>query len=315
MNVAIVGTGYIAGRHAAALAAMENIHIVGHVDVVLEGAQKAAEQWGGNAYTSADDLLAHEQVDAVWLCVPPFAHGDLERTFLAHNVPMYIEKPVGVDVKQPKELAKEIRDKNAIVNVGYYWRCLEVIPKLKAMLAETPPHLVRIAYHGPTAPAAWWRVQSKSGGQIVEQATHLVDIARYLLGDAEVVSAKVSYHDRPEFPDMDIATATAALLQFEGGLFGSLTATCVLGSFVDTTIEFMCEGRKITLSLREMHIDTPEGRQTESTGEDPLVIADRAFIDAVNTKDASKLPCPYDEALKTQELCYNIQANATKEGE
>ena len=313
LRVAIIGTGYIAGRHAAALKAMPNIIIVGHVDVVPEGAQKAATQWGGNAYTSADELLKNEQIDAVWLCVPPFAHGNLEQTFLDHSIPMYIEKPVGVDVAQPTEIAKAIADKNAIVNVGYYWRCLEVIPKLKAMLAETPPHLVRIAYHGPTAPAPWWRVQTKSGGQVVEQATHLVDTARFLLGEATVLHSLTEHHDRPEFPDTDIATATAALLQFENGVFGTLTTTCILDSFVDTTIEFLCDGRKITLSLKEMHIDTADGRTTESTGTDPLVLADQAFIAAVQANDPSKLPCPYPDALRTQELCYNIQA-ATKEG-
>jgi predicted dehydrogenase len=313
MKVAIIGTGYIAGRHAAALAAMDNITIVGHLDVVPEGAQKAAEQWGGNAYTSAADLLAHEEVDAAWVCVPPFAHGEIETIFLEHKIPMYIEKPVGTDIEQPAEIAKAIKESGVLVNVGYYWRCIEAIPKIQALLAETPPRLVRIAYHGPTAPAPWWHKQARSGGQVVEQATHLVDTARFLLGEAEVVQSMVAHHNRPEYPDLDIATATAALIKFDNGLFGTVTATCVLDSFVDTTIEFLCEGRKITLSLKETHIDTTDGRKTESNGEDPLVLADRAFIDAIQTKDPAKLPCPYDEALKTQTLCYDIQAKAGKE--
>jgi len=313
MNVAIVGTGYIAGRHAAALAAMDNITIVGHVGVKREDAEQAVQQWGGRAYASADELLAAEQVDAVWMCVPPFAHGQLEQTFLQHGehgVPMYIEKPVGVDVAGPEAIATAIASKQAIVNVGYYWRCLEIMPKLQNMLAETPPHMVRIAYHGPTAPAAWWQVQAKSGGQVVEQATHLVDTARFLLGEAQVLQAISEHHDRPAYPDMDIATTTAALLRFDSGLLGSLTATCILDSFVDTAIEFFADGRKITLSLKEMHVDTADGRTTESTGEDPLVRADRAFIAAVQANDPSAVPCSYDAALATQKLCCSIQAAA-----
>jgi myo-inositol 2-dehydrogenase/D-chiro-inositol 1-dehydrogenase len=310
MNIAIVGTGYIAGRHAGALSAMDDVAIVGHVDISLEGAQKAADQWGGRAYTSAAELLAAESVDAVWLCVPPFAHGALEQTFLEAGVPMYIEKPVGVDIDQPSELAAAIADKQAIVNVGYYWRCMESMPKLKQLLAETPPQLVRIAYHGPTAPAPWWHKQAKGVGQVVEQATHLVDTARLLLGEAEVLSATASHFDRPAYPDLDIATATTATLRFESGVIGTMTATCVLDSFVDTTIEFLCEGRKISLSLKELSIDSADGRSTESTGEDPLVLADKAFINAVSTGDTSLLPCPYSEALATQKLCYTIQSRA-----
>lgn len=313
MNVALVGTGYIAGRHAAALKAMENITIVGHVDITKEIAQIAADTWGGNAYDSVAELLQHEQVDAVWVCVPPFAHGDIETTFLETGVPMYIEKPVGVDMELPSKIGQAIAGKQAIVNVGYYWRCLEVLPKLRAMLAETPPQMVRIAYHGPTAPAGWWRVKAKSGGQVVEQATHLIDTARVLLGEAQVEKALTAHHERAAFPGADIATSTAALLQFEGGLFGTFTATCVLDSFVDTAIEFFCEGRKITLSLKELHIDTAEGRFTESTGEDPLVLADRAFIDAVTNNDPTTLPCSYAEALKTQQLCFDIEAAGQKD--
>jgi hypothetical protein len=120
-------------------------------------------------------------------------------------------------------------------------------------------------------------------------------------------------HEREAFAGTDIATATAALLKFDSGLFGSFTATCVLDSFVDTTIEFFCDGRKITLSLKELHIDTAEGRVSESTGEDPLVHADRAFIDAVNANDPGAVPCSYDEALKTQTVCYNIEALSQKD--
>jgi myo-inositol 2-dehydrogenase/D-chiro-inositol 1-dehydrogenase len=312
MNVALIGTGYIAGRHAAVLSKLDAITIIGHVDVTAEGAQKAADTWGGRPYHSVADLLANEQVDAAWLCIPPFAHGEPEQAFIAKNVPLYIEKPIGVDVEQPSKIAKLIADKQAIVNVGYYWRCLEVIPKLQKMLTETPPRMIRIAYHGPTAPSDWWRKQAKSGGQVVEQATHLIDTARFLLGEATVISATAAHHDRPAYPDLDIDTATAALLRFETGLFGAFTATCVLGSFVDTAIEFLCDGRKITLSLKEMHIDSADGRTTESTGEDPLAIADRAFIAAVQAKDPASLPCSYTEALATQKLCYAIQT-ASKE--
>jgi predicted dehydrogenase len=310
MKVAIIGTGYIAGRHAAALAAMDDVTIVGHVDVTKEGAQKAADQWGGTAYTSAADLVAAEKPDAVWVCVPPFAHGDIERTFLEADIPMYIEKPVGVSTEQPAQLLALMQEKQALVNVGYYWRCMEIMPRLQQLLADTPPRMVRLAYHGPTAPAPWWRVQAKSGGQVVEQATHLVDTARFLLGDATIMSATAAHHDRAEFEGTDIATATAALLQFKDGLFGTLTATCVLDSFVDTCIEFFCDGRKITLSLKEMHIDDAEGRHTESTGDDPLVLADQAFIQAVTQHDPSLLPCPYGEALATQILCCGIQTAA-----
>jgi predicted dehydrogenase len=292
---------------------MDGVEIAAFVDVVPEGAQQAAAKWGGKAYTSVDDMFAAETIDAAWLCIPPFAHGEAERTCIDRHVPMYIEKPVGTDLAGPEAIAAALDGKNLVVNVGYYWRCMEVLPKLRGMLAETPPKLVRIAYHGPTAPAAWWRRQSKSGGQVVEQATHLLDTARHLLGEAEIIEARADHTPRPDYPDMDISPATAALLRFYSGPPASFTSTCVLSSFVDTAIEFLCEGRKITLNLKELHIDTADGRTTEPTGEDPLVLADRAFIAAVKAKDPAAVPCNYTEALATQRLCYGISEAARKE--
>jgi myo-inositol 2-dehydrogenase / D-chiro-inositol 1-dehydrogenase len=312
MNIAFIGTGYIAGRHTSALSTLKNITIVGHVDVNLEAAQKAAKQWGGHAYSSVTELLKQEQVDAVWICIPPFAHGEVEAICLAHNIPMYIEKPIGLDVQEPIAINETIIKNNAIVNVGYYWRCLEIIPKLKEMLTETPPRLVRIAYHGPTAPALWWHKESMSGGQIVEQATHLIDIARFLLGEAKVVESLSAHHDRSAFTDLDIATVTAALVRFDSGLFGTVTTTCILDSFIDTSIEFLCDNRKITLSLKELHIDNSNGRTTILTCTDPLLLADQAFITAVQSNNPNALPCSYNEALKTQQLCCAIR-DAAKE--
>ena len=68
---------------------------------------------------------------------------------------------------------------------------------------------------------AWWRRADQGGGQVVEQATHLYDLGRHLVGEAEVVDA-VSIHDRPtDPPDADVADSTAAILRYETGAIGS----------------------------------------------------------------------------------------------
>jgi predicted dehydrogenase len=316
MRVAIVGTGYIAGRHAEALAAMageDAPEIVGFLDVAPDAAAQAAQKWGGKPYADIDEMLEDARPQAVWICVPPFAHGAVESACLRKGVALYIEKPIGTDTDGPQAIADEIARSDSLVNVGYYWRCIEAMPRLKALLDETPPRLVRAAWHGLTPPAPWWGVQEKSGGQMVEQATHLVDTMRWLLGEATVSYATARHTDRPEFPDLDVATVTAAALEF-GEVPALISATCVLGNTTDANIEFYCDGRKITLGRAELTIETPDDKAVEELGSDPLVLADEAFLKAVRTGDASLLPCPYDDALRTQQLCVDIQTQSGQAG-
>lgn len=304
MKVALIGTGYIAGRHAAALAGA-GVEIVGHVG--RSGAEQAAARWGGRAYRDTADLLAREEVDAAWVCVPPAAHGEIEDALIAGGVPLYVEKPVGTDSAGPRRVETALRESGVMAGVGYYWRGMEVIPELRRMLAETPPHLVRAAWHGLVPPAPWWRVEAESGGQVVEQATHLFDLARFLVGEAEVVHAVGRRAELADHPGLDVATVSAATLAFDSGAVGVFTATCVLHGTVDAGIEFFCEGRKLTLTSKVLRREDADGSHEVPVGRDPLVIADERFLSAVRQQDPSLLVCDYADAVRTQELCCRVR--------
>lgn len=306
MKVALIGTGYIAGRHAAALTGL-GAEVVGHVS-----RSGAPARWGGRAYRDTAELLAHEEVDAAWVCVPPHAHGDIEHTLIDHGVPFYVEKPIGNDLDVPRRIAASIHS-GLIVGVGYYWRGMEVLPELRRLLAETPPHLVRAAWHGLVPPVPWWRVEAEGGGQVVEQATHLYDLARFLLGEAEVVHAVARHSPDADHPDLDVATVSAATLAFDSGPLAVFTATCVLHATVDAGIEFHCEGRKLTLTNKVLRREDADGSHETPVGRDPLVIADERFLAAVRDQDPSLLVCDYADALRTQELCCRVRDAAEED--
>lgn len=302
MNVALVGTGYIADRHAEALTAL-GAEIVGHVG--RAGAGPAAARWGGRAYSSVADLLSSEEVAAAWICVPPAAHGDIELALIDHGVPFYVEKPIGADLETPRRIAAALAG-GPMACVGYYWRTMEVIPELRRMLAETPPRLVRAAWHGPLPTVPWWRVEAQSGGQMVEQATHLFDLARFLLGELEVRHATADHHGQPGCPDLDVATASTATLRFDNGA-AVFTATCVLSATFDAEIEFHCDGRKLTLNRTVLRRQDADGTHETPIGRDPLLLADERFLAAVADDDPSRLVCDYHDALRTQELCCRVR--------
>lgn len=79
LRVGCVGMGFIAGRHLGALTAMPDVEVVAVADPDVERAQAAAGRVAARAYDDGLALLATEDLDAVWLCVPPFAHGRSSR--------------------------------------------------------------------------------------------------------------------------------------------------------------------------------------------------------------------------------------------
>lgn len=145
-------------------------------------------------------------------------------------------------------------------------------------------------------------------GQVVEQATHLFDVARYLLGEAKVVAASAKRHVRPAYPDADIADVNASLLQFDKGAIGVFTATCLLESAAAINVQLVCEGLLITLTQKNVTFDTGREFSETTVSEDPFTRENRAFIEAVKCSDSSLMFSSYEDALHTHQLTFDVLA-------
>ena len=71
----------------------------------------------------------------------------------------------------------------------------------------------------------WWRDRSRSGGQVFEQITHILDLARYLLGEpAQVFSMQDNLFHR-DVPDYTVEDASATTIRFRSGALATVAAT------------------------------------------------------------------------------------------
>ena len=307
MKIAVFGTGGMARTHLDALATLPDVEVVGHVDVAQDLADAAVKKWGGRGYTSAKELLANETVDAAWVLVPPHAHGVIERTLLENKIPFMAEKPLTADRKTGEQIAEAVERHQVIAGVGYQWRAMDTIPVVREQLKETPPRMVVGTYHGPTPPPAWWRRQDQSGGQFVEQATHLFDLARFLVGkEATVKGALGHYHNRPNFPGLDVDDVSAALLQFGDDIPSVFSATCLLSRPTTLEIQLICDGVRITVSKSNTTFEYGHEFRKLEVRNNPYLAEDQAFIEAVQTGDSSKLYCSYADAARTHDLTHSI---------
>jgi myo-inositol 2-dehydrogenase / D-chiro-inositol 1-dehydrogenase len=311
MKVAIVGTGGVANRHLGVLAPMADVEVVAHVSPTRGRARSQACRWGGRAHTSVEQMLDRERPDAVWLCVTPDRHGVPEVAMIERGVPFFVEKPVANDFPTAQGIAERLAATNLVVGVGYKYRALDTLPRVRQLLRERPAQMVLAAWHDATPSPSWWRDAARSGGQIVEQATHLVDLARLLVGEAEVASALSARQPRAAYPDATVENVSLALLRFAGGVPGVLSTTPLLEGRQAIHLQLVCEGRVLTITDSLLRVETGQSTEETPVTVDPFDVEDRAFLAAVRQGDRSQVLCAYADALKTHALCCAIASWST----
>lgn len=308
-RLGFIGAGGIAHRHFGVLRTMEDVAIAAVCDPDEARARQAAEATGAAAYPDHETMLAAEDLDAVFICVPPFAHGAPERACVARGLPFFVEKPISLDIALAEEIASAVEAAGLITAVGYHWRYLDTMDEARSHLARNAPHLIQGFWLDQTPPPQWWWDHDRSGGQVVEQATHVIDAARFLAGDVTEVFGMSARRDRDDFQGLTVPTATAATLRFAGGAIANLSATCLLRWNHRVGLHVFADGMALEISDHDIMVDVGRGRPVRHAQGDPVWREDRDFIEAVQGHE-NRIRCPYGEALMTHRVALAVAQSA-----
>lgn len=300
-RVGFIGAGGIASRHFHDLQQFDDVQVVAVADVQRERAEALAAPCGATPYTSYEEMLVAGGLDAVYICVPPFAHGAPELACIEHDLPFFVEKPLATDWVTAERIAAGIADRSLVSAVGYHWRYLDTTQEAGELLAQNPARLALGYWIDSTPPPGWWIKQAESGGQMLEQTTHIFDLARVLIGDVTKVYAAGAKTPRAEFAHADVHDVTAATLHFAGGAIGTMASSCLLRWPHRIGLHLFGDGLAIELSEFEIMVDVGRGRPTRHAEGDPFIREDREFINAVQGK-AADVRAPYAEALRTHRV-------------
>ena len=315
LRLGLIGAGWIAGLHLEALDRLGRTELVGIVSGTGAGAASLSSRWGGRVYSDLERMLDDARIEVAYVCVPPFRAVAIGERLVERGIPFLTEKPLAAtDAEGPTRLAAAIDRARLVVAVGYHLRALDIMPAVRERLATHSPALVDARWLGGTPGPAWWKFADQGGGQVVEQATHLFDLARYLLGEAEVVGA-ASVRDPARGPDMlDVADATAAVLRFASGAVGTFANTRIIPNGV-VSVELASEDLLTVLSKGDRsqgdwHASFDDGNVPMQlhAERDPYEIQAAAFLDAVEAGDPRRVLSTYGDALKTDRLTRAVVA-------
>jgi len=318
VKVGFVGSGGMAEAHAKALGACPEAKVVAFSDVELSRAKDIAGRYGARAFKKPAEMFDTMALDAVYLCLPPFAHGT-EFEAIERSIPFFVEKPINLDLGQAHEIAAAVEAKQLLTCAGYMNRYRKGVQKVRALLAKDPAVMLTGGWIGPTPRPrpgygihTWWVQKKKSGGQFLEQVTHTVDLARYLVGSEAVeVFAYAATGFNIGTPDnYDLDDAALVNIRFASGAIANLWSSCSSNAAggVSLNVYAAQHAAFFTGWSHAVRIVDAAHKEQQIPGEDDIfAIQDAAFVKAVRKGDQSLVMSTYADAVNT--LAISVAAN------
>ena len=304
-------------------------------DVSEAQLEKAASLYHVRTYTDLDEMLQKEKLDVAVISTPTPLHVSQTLKCIETGLDVLLEKPISLKMKEVKDLLRAVEKSDRIVAIGFQSRYADIIDKAKEAIDEDTLSMV-VGYWYWTIPLVKWiRLRNQGGGQMVDQAIHLLDLARFFAGEVETVYAVYTEKGRNTKEDraqgFDNWASYVVSLKFKNNAVGCFYSTYALypGVFRVRTKTMSIKDRATAESTvlmdiicREELIRYIHGREVRIycrdketevyvLSKDPTVNMYKAFIDAVLTRDKSLLRTAYEDSYKTMAISLAANESAT----
>jgi predicted dehydrogenase len=188
LNIGIIGCGGLGRKRAQHLAGARLVHCI---DTDRSRAEQVAGSSPGCEFgTDWRHLLDRPDLDAVIIATPPDAHAEIMRVAIGAGIHVLVEKPGARHADELRALPQLAAERDVRVRVGFNHRYHRAFRRAKRIVdaGELGPLLylrARYGHGGRLGYAGEWRAQPhrSGGGELVDQGVHLIDLARWFLGD------------------------------------------------------------------------------------------------------------------------------------
>ena len=197
-TVAIIGCGRIADMaHLPALSQMDNVRIKYACDIILEKAQQKKEKYPKieNVITDYKVALQDEEVDAVFVLTPNYAHYTITMDALRAGKHVLCEKPITVNYELSLEMAREADKQGKILDIGVCNRFHKSVETLREWADAGKFGKIYHVYCSfracrciPGLGGAFTTKSQSGGGVLIDWGIHFLDLILYVLGGAKVTT-------------------------------------------------------------------------------------------------------------------------------
>lgn len=158
-----------------------------------EKAQAFIDQYGGKIFSSYREIVTSNEIDAIYIPLPPALHFKWAKLALENGKHVLVEKPSTTSSDDSRELVKLAKAKNLALHENYMFMFHEQLDAIEKIIAEGEIgdiRLYRISFGFPMRQANDFRyVKTLGGGALIDAGGYTIKYATRLLGD----SAKIKY--------------------------------------------------------------------------------------------------------------------------
>src|SRR5947209_8345766 len=168
VRIGFCGTGGIAGEHLKNLQTLDTAQIAGLYDAAPDRAEQAKEMLAAQesaagktpptVYPGLREMIKDAGLDALYVCLPPFVHGESELTALDAGLALYVEKPVALGADVARQVSQAAHKAGVVTAVGYQLRYLPSARKARELLSGQPIGMLVGMYLTGLPGTPWWRV-------------------------------------------------------------------------------------------------------------------------------------------------------------
>lgn len=226
--------GYRAAPSVATLPARPIIKLISGRDEIAVKA--AATTYGAEGWTTDwRDLISRPDIDMVDICTPPGTHAEIAEAAAAAGKAVLSEKPLGTTYGQAHAAWVAVSRAGVRNAIGFNYRRLPAVALMRRMIADGTIGQVRLwratwlsdEFTDPATAFDWRFDRTMGGTTIADLGSHLIDLALWMVGPIDEVSAQSETFTRtrpsPDGPrPVTIDDASSALLRFASGARGTI---------------------------------------------------------------------------------------------
>ncbi len=193
----VIGCGGIAYRRTIpGMMLSENSELVAVMDTNFDAAKKVKEEFHVQyAFETVEEVLALEEIDAVYIATPVFCHKEQAMKAAKAKKHILLEKPMGLTVAESEEIAAYCKEQGVKLGVGLMMRFSAYHQKMRELisagaLGEIVSMRAQLTCWYPEIPGNWRQDKKTSGGgALMDMGIHCIDLLQYISGtQAETVT-------------------------------------------------------------------------------------------------------------------------------
>lgn len=200
LGVGLVAIGWMGRLHTRGFKALSErypelgvrANLVVAADASEAGRQDALTRFGySRAVADYREVLEDPAVEVVSICTPNFLHHEVAMAAIAAGKPFWIEKPMGVNAAQSRQIAQSAEAAGLATAVGFNYRHQPAIQHARALIrsgelgriTNARVWLVADYASSPDGALTWRYSRSHAGAGVVgDLMSHGIDLAHYLVG-------------------------------------------------------------------------------------------------------------------------------------